>query len=166
MVFEIRCQGVTFPSINLPEASNEERYVTGSPETIEAFTGGNYVAGYIPSLVEGNSATFEEVTDSSSETLEVPEENKIIEIENIYSENLDLDLNRPIEAETSISGDDWVLKNNELGIVAEGKTYEEALEAFNVYFEFLYETYYLEDDENLGKYAKETKNKIRKLITD
>lgn len=85
-------------------------------------------------------------------------------IKSVHTEELDLDLENPITAKISFHDGSWIWENEDLGIVAMGKNKKEARNDFQKYFEFLYDTYYKEDDENLRKNGLKIKNKLKKLI--
>lgn len=85
------------------------------------------------------------------------------ELSEVDTGELKLKLEKPLTMSKSEDSKYVHLTNCRLGIWTFGETYEEAVESFKEYFRFLYEAYYLEDDEGLGEIAMRIKKRIGEL---
>jgi hypothetical protein len=87
-----------------------------------------------------------------------------IELQRIFSEKEELQLQEPIIVSVDYRDDRWVMENEELGITATALDYDKSIRNFNDEFLFLWKEYGKEQDINLSIDARRLKDKIQQYI--
>ncbi|MHB1868149.1 MAG: hypothetical protein ACYCPP_04305 [Nitrososphaerales archaeon] len=122
--------------------------------------------GYLgkPVIVYGG-ATF----DGEGNVKDIPDVTKIspfttLEIQRVFAGKQEFALREPLIVTVDYEQDSWIMKNDDLGIVATSADYDDCLEEFGDQFGFIWKEYGSASDSELTKDAKELKQRISHYV--
>jgi hypothetical protein len=119
-----------------------------------------------PVNIKGIAKIREDDTIELLEKIKDISEIKFIERHRIVSDNLDIKLAIPLKLELKYSDDNWLMKNDQLGIFSQCKDYNECLKEAELEFSFIYNEYKDSKDQELTGDGKDLRNLLRKMTEE
>jgi hypothetical protein len=89
-----------------------------------------------------------------------------ITINRVFSQKAELQLSQPLQVNIDWQYKQWVMKNDDLNIIAMAKDYEECLKEFYNQFFFVWREYALADDNSLSPGARNLKKRVQSLVKE
>jgi hypothetical protein len=89
-----------------------------------------------------------------------------MELQRILTKTSELQLSQPLEVSIDYKDNYWIMENEDLGIIATGRDYDECLNEFHSNVHFIYTEYGLAHDSTLTPDAKMLKQKILSFVKE